>query len=275
MRSFVLITGASSGIGRALALEGTKRSYDLILIARRAAMLETLKAECIAIDPKCEVILVAADVTDSNFESILVSSVPQGRHLKIAFANAGIASAGKFEKLTMEEYERVFDVNVTGVVRTARAVLPALEECRGHLAIMGSLSGHVANPLAAPYNISKFAVRGFSETLRAELAHRGVTVSLISPGPVKSEIFSKNNKGEIVANPLPTMRMLSAKTAARRMFDGVLRGKREFSVHWQMTSVLLFARTFPGLTSWLMKVVYKRYEARFLELVGKVNPDSV
>ncbi|MES2962908.1 MAG: SDR family NAD(P)-dependent oxidoreductase [Bdellovibrionota bacterium] len=275
MRSYVLITGASSGIGRALALEGAKRGYDLILVARREALLESLKGECLALDPKCDVILVAADVTNAGVESVLASSLPPGRELKIAFANAGVASAGKFEKLTIEEYQRVFDVNVTGVIRTSRAVLPLLEKSRGHLAIMGSLSGHIANPLGAPYNVSKYAVRGFAETLRAEIAHRGVQVSLISPGPVKSEIFQKNNKGEIVENPLPTLKMLSARTAARRMFDGVLKGKRDFSVHWQMTFALLFGRTFPGTTSWLMKFVYRRYEARFLELVGKVNPDSV
>lgn len=276
MRSLVVVTGASSGIGRALALEGAKRGYDLLLVARRTALLAEVKDECRKIDPACEVINLAADVSDPNFETILANAVPVGRRVEIVFANAGIASAGRFEKLTLQEYQRVFDVNVTGVIKTARATFPHLLESKGHLAVVGSLNSHVANPLGVAYNVSKFAVRGFAETMRAEVAHRGVSVSLISPGPVQSEIFNKNNKGEIVEGQLvPFNRMLSARTAARRMYDGTLKGKREFSVHWQMTLVLHFAQHFPGLLSWLMKKVYARFEPRFLAMVGKLNPDSV
>ena len=274
-RSLVLITGASSGIGRALALEGAKRGYDLLLIARRTELLESLKIEVAKASAEAKVILLPADVTDENFEAKVLAVLPKDQRLEIAFANAGVGVAGKFEKLKIKDFTRVFDVNVMGVIRTAHAVLPTMLANGGHFAIVGSLSGHIANPLGAPYNASKFAVRGLSETLRAEYAHRGITVSLISPGPVETEIFKKNNKGEIVENPLPTWRRMSARTAARRMFDGVLKGKREFSVHWQMTAALLFSRTFPGLTSWIMKKVYAKYETKFLEILGKVNPDAV
>jgi uncharacterized protein len=205
----------------------------------------------------------------------VVDALPPGHDLKIAFANAGIGVAGRFEKLKIQDFTRCFDVNVMGVIRTAHAVLPTLLERGGHFAVVGSLSGHIANPLGAPYNASKFAVRGLAETLRAEYAHKGVVVSLISPGPVESEIFNKNNKGELVSNPLPTWKKMSARTAARRMYDGVLKGKREFSVHWQMTMALYFSQTFPGLTSWIMRKVYAKHEGKFVELLGKVNPDSV
>lgn len=274
-RPLVLVTGASSGIGHALALEGAKRGYDVIAIARRAERLNQLKAEIMKLHPECSVETLVADVTAPDYPAKLRALLPEERELKMAIVNAGIGSAGKFDKITMEIYESVLKTNVLAAICTSQIVLPNLKKARGHLGFVGSLNGHIANPLSAAYSTSKFALRGFAETLRAELWHHGIRVSLISPGPVETEIFSKDHNGTIKADPLPGRKRLPADIAARRIFDGMLSDRRDFSLTFKTNLALVFARTFPGTLSWIFRKFYGKYEAKFLRLVAKINPESV
>ena len=110
-------------------------------------------------------------------------------------ANAGFGVVGPIERLTLDDYRRQFETNVFGVLRTVFATLAELRRSRGRLVIVGSVSGHVALPNASPYAMSKFAVRALAQALDFELRPTGVSVTLVSPGFVDTELHQVDNRG--------------------------------------------------------------------------------
>ena len=272
----ILITGASSGIGRALAIEGARRGFGLILVARRTDRLVELKNEILKSTPGLRVDLLSADVSAADFEQRLKSSIPQEEKLEFVFVNAGQPSAGRFERLTTGDFQRNLDVNVLGAIKTAHAAIDALKQSKGTLVFIGSMNSHLPLPLGSPYNVSKFAVRGLAETLRTELAADGITVVLSSPGPVQTEILTKNNQGQVVSGgSFAKGRGLPADVAARRLFIGAGLRLRDFTIDPASGLLMLISRHLPGFTSFLMRVVFKRFRTFFLKLVGEINPDAV
>lgn len=234
----VLITGASAGIGAALARELAGRGARLILTARRLDRLQALAAE-LGGEAKggegktgeAKVITVAADVTrDGDMEAAVAAGVAAFGGLDLAIANAGFAVTGPVTRLATPDYRRQFESNFFGVLRTMYAALPALLKSRGQLAVIGSISGHLPAPGMSPYAASKFALRGLCESIHDELAPRGVTVTLISPGFVVSDIGRVDNLGvlgERDRSPAPRwLRMPTAK-AARQIVDAIAARRRE------------------------------------------------
>jgi short-subunit dehydrogenase len=272
--NWVLITGASSGIGAALAEEYAGRGCSLILLARREQRLLEVKHRCQLRRADIEVQTCTADVTAENFAQTLESLV-KNKSLVLAIANAGFGSAGSFEKLSLGDYRRVFETNVFGVIKTLQAVLPALKAGRGRAAVIGSLNAYTSLPLGAPYNMSKFAVRALAESLYCEFEEVGI--SLVNPGPVKTEILSINNSGQQVTakDAVKVKGALSAEKAARRIAKGLARGKREIFLSWDTALVAFFFRHFPSLSLGLTRFVFRKKRSLFTSLVAKVNPDSV
>ena len=227
--SVVLITGASSGIGAALAREWTRRGADLVLLARRADRLEQLGAECRAGSRRA--IVIAGDVTrDGDLERGVARAREELGRIDVVVANAGFGVVGPLETLTLEDYRRQFETNVFGVLRTIYAGLPELKRTRGRLVIIGSVSGHLGVPGSSAYAMSKFAVRGLARSLGPELARHGVSVTLISPGFVESEIYQVDNRGAWhpeVGDPVPRWLRMPAATAARKIVRAAARRRRE------------------------------------------------
>jgi NADP-dependent 3-hydroxy acid dehydrogenase YdfG len=200
----VLITGASSGIGAALAREFARQGASLVLAARRLERLEALAGEIRG--ARGTALALACDVTrDGDCERVVEQAHAAGLHLDIVVANAGFGVAGAFRKLTLADYQRQFDTNVHGVMRTLRAGLADVQERRGSLVIIGSVAGHVAMPGNSAYAMSKFAVRALAYALRGELRRHGVSVTLISPGFVSSDIRRTGNDGRLHAELPETM----------------------------------------------------------------------
>jgi len=255
----VFITGASSGIGAALARELAARGARLALVARRAERLEALATELGARGTK--VVTFTADVTrDGALEEAAAAAEQQLGAIDVAVANAGFGVAGPLVRLTLADYRRQFETNVFGVLRTIYATLPALRRVRGRLVLMGSVAGYVPTPGLTPYDMSKFAVRALAESLRVELRAMGVTVTLISPGFVVSEISRVDNQGKLHdrdASPVPAwIRMPTAK-AARQIADAVAAGRREAIITRHGKLGVFFYRHFP----WLVRAAI-RYGGR-------------
>ena len=188
-----LITGASSGIGAALTRELGARGAKLVLAARRMDLLQSLTAT----RPAGSAVTARADVTvDGEIEAAIAAGVAKFGQLDGAIANAGFAVVGRFAKLGLDDYRRQLETNYFGALRTAYAALPELRRTRGRLAFIGSVSGHVPSPRASAYSASKFALRGFAQSIRDELAPEGVSVTLLSPGFVVSEIGFVDNQGD-------------------------------------------------------------------------------
>ena len=178
----VLITGASSGIGEALAREFARQGANLVLLARRQDLLTALAAS-LGTSGGGRAIAIQADVSkDSDLERAVVQAKSIFGGIDVVVANAGFAVAGPFEKLNVEHFHRQFEVNVYGVLRTIYATLGELKKTRGRIALIGSVASAVSSPGATPYSMSKFALAGLTDGLNAELSRSGVSVTLIMPG---------------------------------------------------------------------------------------------
>ena len=233
MRGFsgqaVLITGASSGIGAALAREFARRGAHLVLAARRIDRLERLARELQVGGRRA--IAVACDVTrEGDVERAVDAARSALDRLDVVVANAGFGVVGPVERLTLDDYRRQFETNVFGVLRTVKAALSDVKRARGRIVIMGSVAGHIATPGSSPYAMSKFAVRALAEALGHELVRDGVSVTLVSPGFVESEIRRVDNHGalrEAAPEPIPAWLVMPAARAARQIVDAVARRRRE------------------------------------------------
>lgn len=275
----VLITGASSGIGRALAEEYSKLGANLVLIARRTQELQRVQSACFEINPKITINLITADVSQPNFVELLRSNLESVSDLRNVYVNAGVGAAGRFDKLEMQDYRRVFDVNVFGALHTVYGSIDALKRSKGRIVLISSLNGYFALPLGAPYNMSKFAIRALGDTLSTEFVNSGIGVTTVYPGPVDTEIFAIDNKGRFrpeARTYFSTKRTaLPSDEAARRIIRGVRKEKRRMTLTFTAGFLVWFEGTFPGLTAFVLRKFYGKNEGKILRLIGKINPDAV
>jgi NADP-dependent 3-hydroxy acid dehydrogenase YdfG len=226
----VWITGATSGIGRALAREFAGQGATVAISGRRAGRLDEVVAELAQFDATC--LAVPCDVTDDRAVAEAVQHIGATLgSMDVAVANAGLAITGKFEDLGDAEWRRQLDVNVLGAVSTARHALPALRQRKGRLALVGSVAGFVCLARSSAYCASKFAIRAIGATLSQELHGSGVSCTTIHPGFVDSEIAQVDNQG--VFRPeredrRPRNLIWSAEQAARVMVRAIYRRRREY-----------------------------------------------
>jgi short-subunit dehydrogenase len=257
----VLITGASSGIGAELARQLARAGGRLTLTARRVARLEDLAGK-IAQTNAPRPLVVACDVTrEGDVERAVAESIRQWGKLDIVFANAGFGVVGAFRDLSVDDYRRQFETNVFGVLRTIHAALPEIEKTRGHVVLIGSVAGWTSSPNASPYAMSKFAVRALADALTPELAPRGVTVTLISPGFVASDIRRTDNQGALQADapePVPAWLVVPTDTAVRQILRAVARGRSEAIITGHGKILVAIERFLP----WLSRAMKRRLAAR-------------
>src|SRR5204862_7431724 len=175
--------------------------------------------------------VAACDVTrDDDVKRAVAAAVSRWSRLDVVIANAGFGVVGTLRNLSVDDYRRQFETNVFGVLRTIYAALPEIEKSKGNLAIIGSVSGWAATAGAAPYNMSKFAVRALANAITPELRPAGVKVTLISPGFVASDIRRVDNQGtfhEHAKESMPAWLIMPTDKAARQILRAIARGKRE------------------------------------------------
>jgi short-subunit dehydrogenase len=174
-----LLTGATGGLGRAIAQAMAERGAQLTLSGRSAGALEALAAEL----PGSGHRALPADLAEPDAAERLAAEAPD---TEILIANAGLPAAGKLDEFSAEEVQRALRVNLESPMLMARALYPRmLEAGSGHLVFVASLSGKAASPRSSVYNATKFGLRGFAFGLRADLAPKGVGVSVVSPGFIR------------------------------------------------------------------------------------------
>ena len=177
----VLITGASAGIGRELALEFGARAEMLVLVARRMDRLEALKAELAGRYPGLKVVVLAADLSDeSDIETLLGRVAREAGTIDVLVNNAGLGDSVLFDHSKWTRTRQVLRTNILAVAQLTSALVPGMvKRGRGGVLNIGSGAGLTVMPNAAAYVGSKHFVAGFSEALRADLAGTGVTVTQV------------------------------------------------------------------------------------------------
>jgi short-subunit dehydrogenase len=256
----ILITGASSGIGEELALQLAAAGAHLTLTARRRELLDTL-AQRISTDGHETPLVVSSDVTrDGDPENAVNEAIRAYGNLDIVIANAGFGIVGPFSRLTIDDYRRQFETNVFGLLRTLYAGLSEIQKSRGHLVLIGSVAGWGSTPGASAYAMSKFAVRALANAITPELALDGVTVTLISPGFVASDIRRTDNRGTLhseARDPIPAWLVMPTPEAVRQILNAVARGKREAVITGHGKALVLIERFAP----WIIRAAGRRLAA--------------
>ncbi|XXF76744.1 SDR family NAD(P)-dependent oxidoreductase [Myxococcaceae bacterium GXIMD 01537] len=233
-----LVTGASSGLGRGLALWLAKRGVRVFASGRRVAQLQALADEAKAAGATVEPVEMDVANTEETLARIRRLDA-ESSGLDLVVANAGVGGVTHGQHMEWERVRHIIDVNVTGASATLCAVLPQMvERGRGHvvgiasLAAWRGLGGHCA------YSASKSFLGTFLESLRVDLKDTGVRVTCIYPGFVKSELTAKNKF------PMPFL--LETDDAADRMGRAILRGDGEFAFPWQLSSAMKVVKALPN-----------------------------
>lgn len=252
MRSFrsILITGASSGLGAALAREYAAAGVFLHLGARRGDLLAQLAAECRA--KGAEVGIASIDVADAAAMAAWLLAADSGRPLDLVIANAGISGGTHGGPESAEQTRAVFRVNVDGVLNTILPILPRLAaRGSGQIGIMASLAGHRGFPGAPAYCASKAAVKVWGEGLRGEMAASNVGVSVIMPGFVVTPMTAVNDF------PMPFL--MQAERAAAIIRKGLAANRARIAFPWPMAFIAwALGALSPALTDRLLRAAPKK-----------------
>ena len=253
----VWITGASSGIGEACARLYAKRGDRLVLTSSSRERLEKVAKACLEIGSP-EVSILPCDLGDPSAVDGLASSAWDAfGKLDIVFLNAGISQRTTVEDTSMEMIRKIMQIDYFAPVAIAKEILPLMTEAGGgHIAVTTSIAGRFGFPLRCGYSSAKFALYGFFETLQAEYYSKGIKVTLVCPGRVKTNIsFYALDKGGTQHGTLDPGQAggLDAAKAARKTVRAIDRGRREVLVGRKELIMVYVKRFFPGLCARLAR----------------------
>lgn len=232
-----MITGASSGIGRGLAVELGRRGAKLGLVARRADVLEEVIREIEAVGSKA--VALPGDVQDAGSMSAAAEKLSaEFGPIDILIANAGIGPTRDAADINVEEIAGVFNVNVIGAANSAAAVIPAMVARRsGQLVVISSLAAYRGLPKSAAYCGSKAAVSAFFESLRLDLAPRGIDVTIIHPGFIKTALTT----GRDARMPF----MMELDDAVKKIIGAIEKRSKRYSFPWQLATIVRLGMIMP------------------------------
>ena len=247
----IWITGASSGMGREAARQYAQLGHTVCVSARNSDALQSLGEECGEFDGN--VYAAAMDVTDvtqttEGFENICKSvGVPD-----LTILNAGIYIRNTVDHFDRSVFESTMQINFMGTINCLQSVVPAyIEQGRGHIAVVSSVAGYRGLPGASAYGASKAALINLVEAMQPELAARGVFISLVNPGFVRTPLTDKNKF------PMPFL--MEVDDAVRAMIVGLERRRAEVTFPKRFTWMVKFLRLLPiSLYLWLTRNVVKR-----------------
>jgi len=246
----VVITGASSGIGRAAALEFARRGADLVLAARRIEQLEKVAAECRTLRARCSV--VVTDVTQREDCARLIASAPR---IDVLVNNAGFAVFDAIESAKADDLESMMQTNFFGAVNCTQAVLPQmLARGSGAIVNVASIAGIMGYARMGGYCATKFAMIGFTEALRDEVIGRGVKVAVVCPGTTDTEFFVKAERGKMPGASRLILAVRPEKVA-RAIADAAADGRYRRIVPFAAAAYMRFKELSPRVAHLFMRRV--------------------
>lgn len=253
----VWITGASSGIGAACACRYAAQGASLVLTSSSRERLEGVAGQCRAAGA-ADVVLLPYDFRDpAGLEALARSAWEAFGGLDIVYLNAGISQRTTVEDTTPEMIREIMEINYFAPVTIARALLgPMVARGGGHIAVTTSIAGRFGFPLRCGYSSSKFALYGFFETLQAEYFDKGIRVTLVCPGRVRTNIsfYALDKGGQRHGKMDPGQDGgMSADDAARVITKAIARGRREVLVGRGELAMVWIKRFLPGLCARLAR----------------------
>jgi short-subunit dehydrogenase len=250
--SRIVLTGASSGIGRALALRLAAAGSRLVLASRGQERLDELARE--VWEKGGEATPLAADVVEASHRARLVEGALAALGgLDVLVNNAGIGTRGWFADSTPEQLRRVMEVNFFAAVELTRLAIPHLRRGRDPMIVnVSSAVGRRGLPGSAEYCASKFALTGWSESLRAELAPDGIHVMIVSPGAIQTE-FRTNLISDRIGYDAAARQTMTADRCAEIMVNAMRWRKQEAVITMQAKALLWANRLLPGLLDWVLR----------------------
>ena len=269
----VIVTGASSGIGRAVALQLAAEGARLALAARSAERLEAVVQDCR--QRGCQAIAVPTDVSDeAQCRALVERARDEYGRLDMLVNNAGMAMVAKLDELAdLDLFRQVMEVNFYGAVYCTYHALPHLKETRGQIVNIASLGGRLAIPFNTSYVDSKFALVGLSDSLRMELARAGVSVTVVCPYWVVTEFHERlmDKEGRprgAAGRALYTEKMMTADQCAQIVLEAARRRKREVIMR-PGPLVIWLKQLAPGLADKLIIEAFLRPAVRRASAEGR------
>jgi len=261
-----VVTGAASGIGRALGFALAAKGCDLALVDVDAEGLERTASELLALGATAS--LHRVDVADrAAMERLAEDVIREHGRVHILVNNAGVSVSSLFEEQSLEDFEWLIGINFWGVVHGCKYFLPLLKQVEeAHIVNLSSLFGIVGVPTQSSYNASKFAVRGLSEALRAELAGTGVGVSVVHPGGVNTNIVrrgrmaNEDERDELIAT-FERVGMAPDRAAAK-IVRGIETNRARIRIGRETYALDWAKRAFPTWTQDLIAAGYRRSQRR-------------
>ena len=249
----ILVTGASQGIGRAICVVAAKRGCKVLAAARSQALLDELAAELRAAGGTVSTVL--ADVTKpEDREAMVNASKEHFGGMDVLVNNAGIGATGHFMDSDPQILRSIFETNFFGLTETTRAFLPLLKQgVTPAIVNISSVLGKRALPARCLYSASKFAVAGFSESIRAELAKDGIDVLVVSPGLTQTN-FSKNMLEQKAKVQLDHLRGMTSEEVAEATMTAIAKGKCDTTLTFRGKLLVLVNRFFP----WIIDIFAKK-----------------
>ncbi|KAM3095681.1 SDR family NAD(P)-dependent oxidoreductase [Phormidesmis sp. 146-35] len=267
MASTVLITGASQGIGKAIALLFAQKGYNTVLAARNSdrlfALAQELKTSSHA------TLAVPTDVKDpQQVKNLVDQALSEFGSIDVLVNNAGIYISGPAEAFSLDDWHQAIDTNLWGYIHTIYALLPhLLEQKSGTIVNISSIGGKVPIPYLVPYSTAKFAVTGLTQSLQSELSPKGITVCGIYPSIIKSDFLERaifrgkdaadqSDRRQQVEQVLSVPVVEKPEDVAKAVWEAVKHKRTEVLVGSANPS-LVSNRLFPDLMQWVMRRTFK------------------
>jgi len=246
----VWITGASSGIGEALAYAFAKEGAFLVLSARNTEKLEQVKATCLMTTSKCWVQPADLSVTHQLKEAVSIVLAQTGR-IDLLINNAGRSQRSLARETPLEIDRSIMELNFFSVVALTKLVLPQMLKNRsGHLVVISSITGKLGFPMRTAYTASKHAVQGYFESLRAELINDNIQVTIVSPGRIKTNI----SRNALTENGRPYNKMddgqangMAPGVCAAKIVKAIKKDRKELLVGQKEITMVYIRRFIPAL----------------------------
>lgn len=245
----VIITGATSGIGKALAYEFSKHGSKLVITGRRGEELKTI-AEDLS-KQGIEVLALQGDVSkEEDAKNIAEATVQRFGKIDVLVNNAGISMRALFQDLQLEVFKKVMDVNFFGTVYCTKYALPYILQSQGSVVGISSINGKRATPARTAYSASKYAMEGFLEALRMEVMKKGVHILSVCPGFTTSNIRNValtadgHAQGE---SPRDESKMMSAEETAEYIYKAIVKRRRDLVLTPQGKLAVWLTKLFPSL----------------------------